>query len=261
MNDVLRIAAPPSGSSGERMTTLRLVSDDLPQLPPPTVAPPPPPPLPPPPPPMAPVARRAEPLAGRATAATIGIAVSIAASLISIGAALARRRELVRVRNGEFVSDQRLEQVDDWVHGAAVIALLGLVAGAACFIPWFHRAYKNLHARHSTRFGTGWAIGAWFVPFLNLVRPYQIAKELVSLSGRAPTTSTNTVTVWWALLIASGIGNRVVFTFNPETIDEFIRFDTVSPIVDAIWIAAGIFLIVVVRKVTKAQQETSLQGV
>jgi len=199
-------------------------------------------------------------LDGRGKAAIIGISVSIAASVISIGAALARRRELVRVRDGEFVSDARLEQVDDWVNAAAVIALLGLVAGAACFLPWFHRAYKNLAAMHGTRHKPGWAIGGWFVPFLNLVRPYQIAKELASLSGSKPTTPTNALPVWWAMVILATVVNRYMFTYNPETIDEFIRFDTVSPIADALWIVAGIFLLVVVRKVTKAQEETWVQG-
>jgi hypothetical protein len=185
----------------------------------------------------------------------------MAASSISIGAALARRRELVRVQDGEFVSDHRLQQVDDWVHAAAVVALLGLVAGGACFIPWFHRAYKNLRTWHATRFGSGWAIGGWFVPFLNLVRPYQIAKELASHSGPKPTNPTNALPLWWSMVVIGVVGNRYMFTLDPHSVDEFIAFDTVSPIVDAIWIVAGISLIVLVRKVTKAQQTTWLGGV
>jgi Domain of unknown function (DUF4328) len=193
--------------------------------------------------------------------ATIGIALAIAASVVSIAAALARRRELVRVRNGQFVSDHRLEQVDDWVRAAAVIVLLGLIAGAACFIPWFHRAYKNLSTWHATRFRSGWAIGGWFVPFLNLVRPYQIAKELASYSGPTETQPTNALPLWWASVIIGAVGNRFIFSYNPKTVDQFVTFDTVSPIVDAIWIVAGICLIVVVRKVTKAQQNTWLRDV
>jgi hypothetical protein len=193
--------------------------------------------------------------------ATIGIGVSIAASAFSIVAALARRRELVRVRDGEFVSDARLSQVDDLVHAAATVVLLGLIAGAACFIPWFHRAYKNLMTWHATRFRSGWAIGAWFVPFLNLVRPYQIAKELASNSGPKPTSPTNALPLWWALVIIGAVGNRFMFSYNPDTVDKFITFDTISPIVDAVWIAAGGCLIVVIRKVTKAQQETWLDDV
>ena len=204
---------------------------------------------------------RLGPLAGKARTATIGIAVSMVASLFSIGVALVRRRELVRVSNGEFVSGDRLWQLDHWVHIAAVIALLGLVAGAACFIPWFHRAYKNLMTWHVTRFSSGWAIGGWFVPFANLVLPYLIAKELASLSGPKQATPTKALHLWWAMVIIAAIGNRYMVSYDPKTVDEFITFDTISPIVDTTWILAGICLIVLVRKVTKAQQETWLRDV
>jgi hypothetical protein len=180
--------------------------------------------------------------------------------VISIGAALARRRELTHVRDGGFVSDDRLQQVDDWVRGAAVIVLLGLVAGAVCFLPWFHRAYKNLKSWHGTRFGTGWAIGGWFVPFLNFVRPYQIAKELASHDGTNPTAPTMALPFWWAMVILGGLANRYMFTYDPDTVDEFITFDTISPIADAIWVLAGVCLLVLVRRITKAQQQT-LQAV
>jgi len=211
---------------------------------------------PPPPPPLAVTRARAEPIAGRAKVAMIGIGVSMAASALSVAAALTRRRDLGRVKDGQFVSDARLQQLDDRVHAAAVIVLLGIVVGAACFLPWFHRAYKNLKTWHPTRFGTGWAIGGWFVPFLNLVRPYQIAKELASDSGPRPTNPTNALPTWWGLLIVGIVVNRVMFNQNPHTVDDFIKFDLISAISDAIWIAAGAALLVVIRSVTKAQQQT-----
>ncbi len=51
---------------------------------------------------------------------------------------------------------------------------------AALFAAWFFRAYRNL-ARggiQDLRFGTGWAIGGWFVPFFNWVRPKGIANDI-----------------------------------------------------------------------------------
>ena len=59
-------------------------------------------------------------------------------------------------------------------------------------------------------------------------------------------------------MIIGAVGNRFIFSYNPNTVDKFITFDTISPIVDAIWITAGACLIVVVRKVTKAQHDTWL---
>jgi hypothetical protein len=68
---------------------------------------------------------------------------------------------------------------DDRVHGAAIAALLTLLATAAVFITWFARVVNRLHAARPNefRYGAGWAIGAWFVPVLNLFRPKQIADD------------------------------------------------------------------------------------
>ena len=162
------------------------------------------------------IRRGVEPLAAHATIATIGIAVSMAASVISIGAALARRRELVRVRDGQFVSDHRLEQVDDWVRVAAVIVLLGSSPAPPVSSRGSIAAYKNLSTWHATRFRSGWAIGGWFVPFLNLVRPYQIAKELASYSGPNETAPTNALPLWWALVIIGGHRQPVHLQLQPQ---------------------------------------------
>jgi hypothetical protein len=140
------------------------------------------------------------------------------------------------------------------VQVAGVLGVVGVIVGAASFLPWFHRAYKNLAAVHKTKHRPGWAIGAWFVPFLNLFRPYQIAKEIAGLSGRTPMSQTNSLPLWWGLLLVSGIGNRFLITMDTDTLDDFIRFDTVSPIIDAIWIASGACLIVLIRRIVRAQK-------
>jgi hypothetical protein len=51
----------------------------------------------------------------------------------------------------------------------------------------FRRAYRNLPAlgAESPRFSSGWAVGAWFVPFLNLVRPKQIMDDIWRASDPA----------------------------------------------------------------------------
>ncbi len=44
---------------------------------------------------------------------------------------------------------------------------------------WFRRAYFNLHQKVSyLSHSEGWAAGSWFVPIVNLYRPYQIMKEI-----------------------------------------------------------------------------------
>ncbi len=58
-----------------------------------------------------------------------------------------------------------------------------IVTGVA-FLKWIYRA--NLNCRgfgaQDMRFTPGWSVGYYFIPFLNLVRPYQSMKEIWQVS-------------------------------------------------------------------------------
>ncbi len=102
----------------------------------------------------------------------------------------------------------------------AVIHVISIVT----FIMWFRRAYYNLHQKtiylnHSE----GWAAGAWFVPFLNLVRPYQIMKELYNetrnLLYEKRMTATEKLSsgflgFWWALWIGNNVLSQIVLRMS-----------------------------------------------
>lgn len=63
-----------------------------------------------------------------------------------------------------------------------------LIAKDFAFLVWFWLAYRNLDALDlRRRYGTGWAIGGWFVPFLNLARPKQVAAVLALFVVRSVT--------------------------------------------------------------------------
>ena len=74
--------------------------------------------------------------------------------------------------------------------------------GAIAFITWMYRAYWNVGVLEpgGRRFDHGWAIGAWFVPFLALWRPKQIINDI----WRAEDTHAGFAigTIWWLLWIA-----------------------------------------------------------
>lgn len=47
------------------------------------------------------------------------------------------------------------------------------------FLLWFRRAYSNLHQLvPKLSYNENWALFGWFVPFINLIRPYKIMHEL-----------------------------------------------------------------------------------
>ena len=57
-----------------------------------------------------------------------------------------------------------------------ITSLLSLIY----FLMWFRRAYNNLHLFGSPNLSLkeGWAVGAWFVPLINVVWPYLIMREI-----------------------------------------------------------------------------------
>ncbi len=63
--------------------------------------------------------------------------------------------------------------------GVAFLDLGVSVLTGILFLVWLHRVYQNLPVlgAKQLRFTPGSAIGWWFIPFINLVRPYQIVQE------------------------------------------------------------------------------------
>lgn len=108
------------------------------------------------------------------------------------------------------------------------VILLGVMLGTIItFIRWFRRAYFNLHQLVDTlSYTEGWAAGAWFVPFLNLVRPYKIMAELydeaTSLLGEEEAEERSQVGWWWAFYLISNtvdnIETRVGASFEISTV-------------------------------------------
>ncbi len=61
---------------------------------------------------------------------------------------------------------------------AAIFNLLVLIATIIVFLIWEHRSNSNLRPLGVPRpeFSSGWAVGSWFVPIVNLVVPFQIVR-------------------------------------------------------------------------------------
>jgi hypothetical protein len=82
---------------------------------------------------------------------------------------------------------------------------------AAAFLTWLHRARANLPALGiaDARWSPGWAVGWWFGPGMNLIRPYQVIAEVWRASDpEAPAAGWRARPVsavlgwWWALFLA-----------------------------------------------------------
>ncbi len=118
-------------------------------------------------------------------------------------------------------------------HGIiTLIYLLTLITCYIAFVFWFRRAYYNLHQRASNlKFSEGWAAGAWFVPFLNLVRPFQIMKEIYEKTIDLLKTNrfklqedlnSNILGLWWLLWIVSNTLMNLSYRLPSDTGDDIL---------------------------------------
>ncbi len=115
-----------------------------------------------------------------------------------------------------MVSPKTVETSDAITETIFLIVLIAEIISAVTFIVWFRRAYSNLHQEvRCLSYTKNWAIYCWFIPILNLYRPYQIMKELYCeteklliekgiLSNECP-LQLYSLYWWWALSIIGGI--------------------------------------------------------
>jgi len=93
-----------------------------------------------------------------------------------------------------------------------VLQITVLLAAALSFLLWFYAAYGNVRLVGSrvSRTSPSWAVGCWFVPFVNVFRPYEAVVETWQRSehGNAhPSTrglaAPRVVGWWWGALLLS----------------------------------------------------------
>ncbi|MCY7292511.1 MAG: DUF4328 domain-containing protein [Ferruginibacter sp.] len=168
---------------------------------------------------------------------------------------------LKRIQRGDY--SQAEAEANDLRH--QIIAYSNVAIYIVCivlFIRWFRRAYNNLNlsGREYTKYGEGWASGAWFVPFLNLGRPYYIMLEIWEKTQSATenlitTKSGKIVGWWWALWIINNIGINVTNRlFKSGEIEDLITTTIASFIFNVIEMAALILLIIIIKNVAVFEQ-------
>lgn len=138
---------------------------------------------------------------------------------------------LHKVKIGEDFNQMDAELIDhiDQLLGVTLIGLY--ISYMILFIMWFRRAYFNLHQKFDyLQLSEGWAAGAWFVPFLNLFRPYVIMKEMVEESANylrkvgvdVGSKAKNILIPWWTFTVISMILGRIIWKMKTDSLEELI---------------------------------------
>jgi hypothetical protein len=152
-----------------------------------------------------------------------------------------------------------------------VIQIGSTVFAVIAFIAWMHAAYRNaevLGAPH-LRYSRGWTIGAWFVPLLNLVRPYQIMREIALASDpnivtesrheREKYSTPGTVKLWWTFYVLMAFLGRIsakMLDENP-TLNQVQSASYLEMVLGALVSLAALFAILTIRKIDRDQLSTA----
>lgn len=147
--------------------------------------------------------RDVPPIEGRATFAMVGL---ISSSVLMLGSIAA-----------DFV-----EKSDRLTTGALVLVLtllalgLSLPATAIALCLWTHRAARQALARGApldvdTPAG---AVVAWFIPILNLARPFTLMRQMFASAGRDASLVSVWQTSWLVGLIVTYVGERLDETLS-----------------------------------------------
>jgi hypothetical protein len=107
----------------------------------------------------------------------------------------------------------------DFAEGLIGLGVFGVFIGAVItFLRWLHLAVRHAQALElDVGVTPGWAVGYWFIPFANLVKPYETVRNLLSKLGGASAVASANVGLWWAAWL---LGNMLSQLHSRMTVED-----------------------------------------
>jgi len=143
-----------------------------------------------------------------------------------------------------------------------------LVVTGIAFLKWIYRA--NLNCRgfgaEGMIFTPGWSIGCYFIPILNLVRPYQSMKEIWQVSHNPSNWNSQSGSAllgwWWALWLISGVLGQIVFrtSMNANTIEALQAATGIAILSSIVGIPLSLVAINLVKTISSKQESIVKNG-
>jgi len=144
----------------------------------------------------------------------------------------------------------------------AVASLAVFLIAAVAFPIWFHRANRNLPAvgHPVPEYSPGQAAASFFIPFLNLWRPFAVAREIWKGSaGPGPTSGSSTPwlpSLWWATWLGAGFLSwpTISASLQASTPGKLATLTRLQAVSEVLTIVSGGFAIAMVAGVQRRQR-------
>jgi len=204
--------------------------------------------------------RRFDPINRRTQLLLCLLVILIVLDVAAVFSDLAQAELINRAIMGQAVTEAEAAANDNRqaAIGAGQTALY--IAYLVVFLMWIYRANKNLRSLRAAglSFTPGWAVGWFFVPVMNLFRPYQVVSEIWKASDPKVDMTDDTswkavatapiVGCWWALfLISTFVANIALrLAFGGMELTDLLYSTyayTVSDGIDIVYLVTTIFMV------------------
>ena len=204
---------------------------------------------------------------GLSISLAIMFGILLLVTIVAVVSDLFQVQLLDRIASGLGVTDAEATANDlrQAIIGSAYFLIN--IAVVVLFLVWIHHAHRNLRSlgAEGLDYSPGWAVGGFFIPIMNLFRPYQVTREIwkgsdpdfSSTDGMAwkSVRLTPLLGWWWALYLITGVvGNAVLrASFNTETLESIQSFANVTLVSDILLVPAIILAVAVVLGIDRRQ--------
>jgi len=171
---------------------------------------------------------------------------------------------LTRIRDGYDFSEQEALANDLRQGLIGIFQFIAQITSIVLFLNWFRRAYGNLHriGTSSLEYSETMAIWGFIIPFVNLYRPYKIAKEIAVetknkvveiVPDHEPSFNSSIIGFWWAMFLLTGFVANIAFRLfqQDDTIEQVIISTQTYMLADLIDLIAAIVTIIMIKEISR----------
>lgn len=195
----------------------------------------------------------------------IVISIFLAICVINIVASISiyfQIEMLKQIQMGVIPGEDEISMNDTREQIISIIQSIIYLVSMVLFLNWMRRAYGNLkRIGENTEYTESMAIWSFVIPFVNLFRPYTIAKEIAEKTNLKLKTVTSDfssdfnysfVGLWWGLFLLSNILGRFVLksVFQEETVEHYIFSSELMLLSNLFDILAAVVTLEMIRRIS-----------
>jgi hypothetical protein len=203
------------------------------------------------------------------TLVKVGLGATMLVAVVSLWSGSLQVGLVQRVIAGAAVSEAEIAGNDGRQGLLGIIQTVVYLGTMILFLRWVYVANRNARAMgaQGMEFAPGWAVGYYFIPILNLWRPFQAMKETFKASHPDHTLHWRSaphpgiVPLWWTFWLIAGVAGQAALrtSLAANTPETLLVASNIGIVADLIDIPLGLVVIVMVSKLESWQSEKRLR--